>query len=325
MCRKLCVLFLFFAAVVLGCALVVVGHDGISVNERSLSQEVSASAENDCSEKDEPSQQETPMTTEQPSSPSDMTRLEEGVRQFLSQRPEVWSVYVKNLDTDETVSLYNQSMEAASLIKLYVMQSCYRHRSEIIANDVIYTGDSRASEARLNELLYAMIVWSDNEAYNELVRMHSTNRDFNEGCLLIQNEMSYPSTGIYHSLLPSDTAMTGISYEKNHTSVADCATLLESIARGTCVSAEASEEMLVLLGQQQFREKIPAGLPQNVFCVNKTGENDHVQHDVSIVYGEQCMYLLCVMVKNCVDGLYTSQGITTLSTLVYDALNSVCE
>lgn len=325
MCRKLCVLFLFLVAVAFGCVIVIVGHNGISVSERPLSHEVSATIENSCPEKDEHSQPPTSAVTESPSLPSDMMRLEADIRQFLGQRSEVWSVYVKNLDTNEAVSLYNQPMEAASLIKLYVMQSCYRYRSEIIANDTIYTGDSRVSEARLDELLYAMIAWSDNEAYNELVRMHSANRDFNEGCLLIQSEIPYSSTGIYHSLLPSDTTMTGISYEQNHTSVADCAALLESIARGTCVSANASREMLELLSQQQFREKIPAGLPKNVFCANKTGENDHVQHDVAMIYGEQCAYILCVMVKNCADGWYTSQGMTTLSTLVYDALNSVCE
>lgn len=324
MCRKLCVFFLFLVAVAFGCAIVVVSYNGIFVNEHPSSHEASAPIENDSHEKDEHSQQPTSAASESPSLPSDMMRLEADIRQFLGQRSEVWSVYVKNLDTDEVISLYNQPMEAASLIKLYVMQSCYRHRSEIIANDTIYTGDCRVSEARLDELLYAMIAWSDNEAYNELVRMHSANRDFNEGCLQIQSEMPYPSTGIYHSLLPSDTAMTGISYEKNHTSVADCATLLESIARGTCVSADASGKMLEMLGQQQFREKIPAGLPKNVFCANKTGENDHVQHDVAMIYGEQCTCILCVMVKNCVDGRYTSQGMTSLSTLVYDALNSVC-
>lgn len=98
----------------------------------------------------------------------------------------------------------------------------------------------------MDELLYAMIACSDNEAYNELVRMHSANRNFNEGCLLMQS--------VCHSLLPFDIVMTGVSYEKNRMSVADCVALLESIARNTCVSADASGEMLELLGQQQFRK-----------------------------------------------------------------------
>lgn len=323
--RKLHVFLLFLLAVVVGCVMVVIVYVKFFVDDQLLTNEMSVTEETDHPTKEDISQQQAPVATKLPLQSAGMVELEADICQFLSQRSEVWSVYIKNLDTDETISLYNQPMEAASLIKLCVMQSCYRHRSEIIANDTLYTRDIGVSEARLDDLLYAMIAWSDNEVYNELVRMHSANRDFNEGCLLIQNEMDYQSTGIYHSLLPSDTVMTGISYEKNHTSVADCATLLESIARGTCVSADASGKMLELLGQQQFREKIPAGLPQNVFCVNKSGENDRVQHDVAIIYGEQCVYILCVMVKNCADGRYTSQGMTILSTLAYDALNSVCE
>ena len=71
---------------------------------------MSVTIENDCLEKDKQSQQPTTDVTESPSLSSDMMRLEEQIRQFLGQRSDVWSVYVKNLDTGRKSSHTIQSI-----------------------------------------------------------------------------------------------------------------------------------------------------------------------------------------------------------------------
>lgn len=252
-----------------------------------------------------------------------MQQLETSVMNFLEQRPAVWSVYVKNLATDETLSLYDQPMEAASLIKLYVMGSTFARWHTVVANDSLYYGtDGAASTLHVQACLEAMVIWSDNEAYNELVRLHSASHDFNEGCVRIQEALTYPNTGIYHSLLPSETPLTGISDAVNHTSVSDCGVFLEALYRGQMVSPEASQAMWDLLRKQYFRDKIPAGLPESTSCANKTGENDNVQHDVAIVEGPKCDYILCVMVEAVENAAQTSADIAALSALVYETLNA---
>src|SRR5207237_6195308 len=66
---------------------------------------------------------------------------------------------------------------------------------------------------------------------------------------------------------------------------ADTALLLAKIARREVVSREASNEMLALLGAQQKRGRIPAGLPEapGLWVGNKTGTLNGVVNDAGIV------------------------------------------
>lgn len=73
-------------------------------------------------------------------------------------------------------------MCAASLIKLFVMQKTYQDYDLIVAQDVNYSGDEQSSKEKIGILLESMIEWSDNESYNELMRMMSPQRAFSESC-----------------------------------------------------------------------------------------------------------------------------------------------
>jgi beta-lactamase class A len=60
--------------------------------------------------------------------------------------------------------------------------------------------------------------------------------------------------------------------------------VLRVIEERRAFSAEASEHMLDILHQQEFRSGIPAGLPDEARVANKTGEISTVAHDVGVVY-----------------------------------------
>ncbi|MCC8045608.1 MAG: class A beta-lactamase-related serine hydrolase [Clostridiales bacterium] len=176
-----------------------------------------------------------------------------------------WSVYLKNLDTGESLLINDESMYAASLIKLFVMQSSYEYLDDLVAN---YCAINNASEetalSTIKDRLYTMIVYSRNESYNELVRLHSSSGSFTSGCRLVNSfiaECGYSATGIYSTLHPSDSSFETTGEGINHTTARDCGELLESIYYRTCVSEEASEEMLSYLLQQDTTTKIPAGVP----------------------------------------------------------------
>lgn len=181
----------------------------------------------------------------------------------------------------------NEPVCAASLIKLFVMQKIYQDYNLIVAQDANYSGDEQFSKEKIGNLLESMIEWSDNESYNELMRMMSPQRVFSESCGIMNDfleEEGYEATCVYHTLQPSETEDEGISNDFNSTSVADCAYLLESIYQKQCVSEEASASMLEFLLNQQVTHKIPAGVPEGAIVANKTGETDEVQHDAAIVY-----------------------------------------
>lgn len=250
------------------------------------------------------------------------TRMEERV----AKESGTWSIYIKDLNTEEEISINPEQMYAASLIKLFVMESSYENR-ELLEENSRKTAQNKRNPENVEELLRNMIETSDNEAYNELVRLHSESADFSEGCRKIGEylaETGYENTGIFHTLSPSETKEESIADEdtKNYTCAEDCGKLLEEIYRGTCVSEEASEEMLDFLLHQETTEKIPQGVPNGISVANKTGETEEVQHDAAIVFGEKTDYIICIMSCGWKEEGRAIETIRDLSGITYAALET---
>jgi beta-lactamase class A len=73
---------------------------------------------------------------------------------------------------------------------------------------------------------------------------------------------------------------------------------LQGIAGGHAASPRAAEEMLAILERQEFREMIPAGLPQGVRVANKTGWITGIDHDAAVVLPEgRRPYVLVVLTR----------------------------
>ena len=64
----------------------------------------------------------------------------------------------------------------------------------------------------------------------------------------------------------------------------DMAELLAMIAQNRCASAPSCRLMLEVLAQQEWREKIPAGLPDGLLVANKTGGVSGTSNDAAIVF-----------------------------------------
>lgn len=253
-----------------------------------------------------------------------MESLEALLTEMIGGEDGTWSIYVKNLDTDVSIVINDEPVYAASLIKLFVMEKTFRDMDMLIDNDAAYTGSEEESCQKIMTTLENMIEISDNESYNELVRIESSSRSFSEGCTIINNYLQdsiYSETRIYHTLSPSNTEEERISSNRNHTSAVDCGMLLEAIYDGTCVSEDASSQMLDLLLAQQTRGKIPAGVPEDIEVANKTGETDETQHDAAIVYGEDTDYILCVLSDEVPDSNAAASLIREISSEVYVYLN----
>jgi beta-lactamase class A len=64
------------------------------------------------------------------------------------------------------------------------------------------------------------------------------------------------------------------------------------------VGARASREMQAILSQQEFRETIPAGVPQGTRVANKTGSITRIAHDAALVYPPgRAPYVLVVLTR----------------------------
>ena len=234
-----------------------------------------------------------------------------------------WSVYVKDLETNEEFVLNDTPLYSASLIKVFVMAKTYEDMDLVLEHEAAQmktTVDNAKVQDKLDTLLWNMITVSDNESCNELGRLQSDTHDFLDGAEQVNKYLQkegYTETSYQSTLHPSTSKLITLGGH-NQTTVTDCGKLLERIYRGECVSKEASEQMLNLLMNQQNTSKIPEGLGTSVPTANKTGETDEDQHDIAIVYGTKTTYILCVMSENASNAI---DNIRSISRVVYNYLN----
>jgi len=104
----------------------------------------------------------------------------------------------------------------------------------------------------------------------------------------------------------------------NTTTAADLAALFLAIESGRALSPRSSAAMRGILLAQEFRKKIPAGLPPGTRVAHKTGEITAVSHDAAIIYPpKRKPYILVVLTKGVRDGTASSALIADISRLVY--------
>jgi beta-lactamase class A len=229
---------------------------------------------------------------------------------MMARFPGTWSATVTDLSTGESFSINSHRAVAASLIKLYVLESVYQ----------AFADGTLAQSASTQSLLSRMITVSDNAATNSLVELLGSG-SFERGEALVNATISrsgYSSTRLQRRL-----GITGYSTSNdNYTSTADCALLLSRIHNGSLVSSAASASMLKLLLAQTRRTKIPAGVPSSVRVANKTGENTGIENDSAIVYGGASGghdYALAVMSSG-VSSTTAQAEIRSLSAAVYASI-----
>lgn len=223
-----------------------------------------------------------------------------------------WSVYCKNLTTEESFVIHDSPMKSASVMKLFIMGTVYTafENGELSRTDEIV------------ELLHNMIVYSDNSASNALLAKLG-NGNYADGIAKVDafidshgfSDMTVEYNGF------NDPATNTSTDHFNQVAAKDCGKLLEDIYRRTWVNRTVSNEMESLLLSQDTRYKIPAGLPEGVLCGNKTGEMDTTENDAAIIYGKDCDYILVVLSSDWGSKDQAISRIAELSRITYQYLN----
>jgi len=238
--------------------------------------------------------------------------LEQTLQTSLNGYDGDWSLYIKDLAGDRSISLNSHEMQAASLIKLYIMGAVYQQAE--MGNLTLYGN-------QISEELDQMITISDNESANELVRALEPESEFTD-CLDKVNSYIEAAGFLDTKQINGIGDVSLWSGEGvNTTSVNDCGEFLESVYRKTLVSEEASNEMLDLLLQQEVDYKIPESLPSNIKVANKTGETDDCENDCAIVYSDGGDYVICVMSEGWTSDDEAVTRIQDISQMVYRYFN----
>lgn len=220
-----------------------------------------------------------------------------------------WSVYVCDLVNNTEGAVQDARMQAASLIKLYIMGAVYENYDNIIA---------QYGQSSVDSNLNSMITVSDNDAANTLVSYLGSG-DSSAGMSVVNDFCSqegYSSTHMGRLLLASN------QYDDNYTSVSDCGHFLKKVYKGNQESDARTQAEFALLAAQTRRNKIPAQMPSGVSVANKTGELSDVENDAGIIYNSQNDLIIVFMSENVPQPGSAQSTIASLSRQIYDSYNS---
>ena len=220
-----------------------------------------------------------------------------------------WSVYVCDLVNNTEGAIQDARMQAASLIKLYIMGAVYENYDSIIA---------QYGQSSVDSNLYSMITVSDNDAANTLVS-YLGGGDSSAGMTVVNDfcsEKGYSSTHMGRLLLASN------QYGDNYTSVSDCGHFLKEVYEGSKESDVHAQAEFDLLAAQTRRNKIPAQMPAGVSIANKTGELSDVENDAGIIYNSSNDLIIVFMSENVLQPGTAQSTIASLSRQIYDSYSS---
>lgn len=175
--------------------------------------------------------------------------------------------------------------------------------------------------ATLRELIHRMITLSSNLATNILIELADPDSIRTtlaaigaEGMQVLRGVEDIPA---FRRGMNNSTTADGL------------ARVLEAIARceqgdarfGLELSPTACAEMADILGDQQFTEKIPSGVPAGVRVANKTGWITEIDHDGAIVYPTgRSPYVLVVLTRGIADRKVAARAAGDISRMVWDEL-----
>ena len=167
----------------------------------------------------------------------------------------------------------------------------------------------------LDELTRRMIVRSSNLATNLLVEFATPKRIMD-----LMARLGAHDIRVLRGVEDEKAWAAGLN---NTTTARDLAIVMRAIAERTAVSAEASDRMLAILRAQEFREKIPAGIPEGAAVVaNKTGNITRISHDAAIVsIPGRKPYILVVLTSGFDRGIEAETAIAAISRAIWTRLD----
>jgi beta-lactamase class A len=216
-----------------------------------------------------------------------------------------FGIFVKDLSTGQTVALNERfPFQSASLYKLPVMYEVFKQRelSEFrLAEEMVIGVDDASMD--LGSLPWPVGTRiTIGTALDRMVTLSD-----NSGAYMLAKKVGSPR--VNEDMFGMGLTHTHIRGGDLQTSAYDMARLLELIARGQAISADASAEMVHLMARQQVRDRIPVKMPSEAVVANKTGNWEGAAHDVAIVYGPRSTFVIALL----------SDGITDFDAL-YDAM-----
>lgn len=271
---------------------------------------------------------------------SKLSRLKEKLESEIQASKGTFAVAFKEINNDANQLLINgdEVFHAASTMKTAVMVEVFKQailgkvslddtllvRNEfksivdgsVFSLDVKADGDDQiysliGKKRRIYDLVYDMITVSSNLATNLLIDLVSPAN-------VTKTMEEYDLHGI--KVLRGVEDIKAYELGLNNTVTAtDLMKLYELISTNKILTDRSCEEMIKILLDQKFNEKIPKYLPDNVKVAHKTGSISKVEHDSGVIFlPDGRKYVLVVLSKDLDNNEKGIETIARISKLIYD-------
>lgn len=216
------------------------------------------------------------------------------------------SIYYRDLNNGPWFGINEKEyFSPASLVKVPILIAYYKKAEidpAILQKKLIITNNPNSgnniqnikpsvstitnAEYTIDELLKTMIIYSDNNAYNNLV-----------------NNLTGDEIMKVYQDLDVDISKGFSNPNGNIITIRNYAAFFRILYNASYLNKEMSEKALELLSQIEFKDGLVSGVPKNIVISHKFGERKYLEtneiqfHDCGIIYLPKNPYLLCIMTK----------------------------
>jgi beta-lactamase class A len=247
-----------------------------------------------------------------------MQQLIQQIEQHVQEAGGTWGIAIEDLNRGETWQLNgDQPFYAASIIKLPIMAAVYAaaargdfrlsdfltlKQDDLVGGSGVLQHLTPGIRLPIADYVMLMIIQSDNTATNMLIDLVGT-----EEIQKAMKALGMENSTFYNKLMTVPVDTPG----RNMITAADVTKLLSTIARGRFVSWYACEQMIAIMKKQQWRDGLPAFLPDEDEDIigtqtdwevaNKTGWMTGIRHDAAIFYVGRRTLAVTTLSKDCDD------------------------
>ncbi len=228
--------------------------------------------------------------------------LSEIINRNLSTNNGQYAVYIESLVDRESYSVNDQAIfPAASLYKVFLLAAALKEIEDgkLKLEDRL-TSSKISLVERYGGVDSGYEEWSETIEYSVEEAMTRIGRiSDNFAAIMLSDKIGWDKYS------PTTTAWEiGLFFKK--------------LYQKEIVSEKVSDEIVKYLSLNQINNRIPAGVPDGVRVIHKTGELARVRHDAGIVYLTNESYIIVLMSK---DLQYEDEAVETFAKIskeVYD-------
>lgn len=232
---------------------------------------------------------------------------------FLKERQGEYSVYYKDLLSDESFSIdSNAIVTAASVNKLPIVAYLYHlaAKNEIDLQEPVIIQASDIQDYGTGSLRYEKP--GQQYSLQALAKLALKESD-NTAAHVLEIRLGEDNVQAYAYQL----GMLSTNMVDNETSAHDVGNFLELLYKDKISSKPLTLEMMGYMEDTEFEDRLPALLPDRLHVYHKTGDGVNFVHDAGIITDGKNPFVLVVLSSNVMDEKVAKETISKIAQIIY--------